>query len=269
MIRAAILDMYDGTPNLGLTSIADVLKSEFPSIQFSMFDVRSRGKMPDLDFDIFISTGGPGHPLEGAWRWGDAYFGWLDQVIKHNANHEQKKYVLFICHSFQLACHHFGVGKITKRPKDSFGIFPMKKTEVGMRDHLFEHLPQPFYAADFRTYQVTEPNTKRIQEMGASILAMEDPNHHDFPELAIMAIRFFPEMYGLQFHPEASPVGMTKYFGEVKRKKQILDRHGAAVYEEMMFHMRDPIKIGLTHRKLLPGFLKFVRASLSEIAVTA
>ncbi len=256
--------MYDGTPNLGLASIMHVLDREFPQISYERFDVRAKGEVPDLDHDIYVFTGGPGHPLDGVEEWGADLFGLIDGIRDHNKKQVSRKFVLFICHSFQIACHHFGIGEITRRKKDSFGIYPVIKTEGGKRDALFSFLPQPFYVADFRSYQVVRPKKKQLASSGVTIMATEDPDHHRFKDLALMAIRFTPEMYGVQFHPEAYPQGMEEYFTEKKRKKQIIKTHGHAVYEEMMFHLRDPIKIGLTHRRLLPGFLEFATEYLSS-----
>lgn len=264
MLKAAIIDMYDGTPNLGLESIIHVIESEVPQMRYRCYDVRAKQELPDLNHDVFIFTGGPGHPLDGVEVWGKGFFALLDEIVDYNRDHEVKKFAFFICHSFQIACHHFGVGKITRREKDSFGIFPMLKTDEGQADRLFEYLPQPFYAADFRSYQVTRPKKGQLIRSGARILAMEDPDRHEHRNLAIMAVRFTPEMYGVQFHPEAYPQGMSEYFNDVKRKKQIIKHHGSPVYEEMMFHLRDPIKIGQTHRKLLPGFLKCASEYLSS-----
>ena len=182
---------------------------------------------------------------------------------------EYKKFVFFICHSFQIACGHYGIGIITQRPKDSFGVFPVAKTRQGREDHLFRILPEPFYAADFRSYQVIDPDWDRLEDIGAEILAMEYHKNHEFPHLAIMAVKFSEYIYGVQFHPEAYPEGMISYFQQEERKKIVIEQFGRAAYEEMMFHTRDPIKVGLTNKKVLPGFLQYAIRSLTCTPVTA
>ncbi len=265
MIKAAILDLYNRTPNLGLKSIMDIIALGFPDIQFKVYDVRAGGEIPDLDYDIYISSGGPGNPMDGDGKWDRAYYEWMDALWNYNLeNVDKKKYAFFICHSFQMICHHFEIGKVSKRPEKSFGVFPLVKTINGMDDELFQYLPNPFYVADFREYQVVEPDHNSLDEIGARILAIEHPNNHDFAHQAIMAVRFSPEIYGTQFHPEAFPEGMLKYFAEPDRRTRILEDHGAAVYEEMMFHLRDPIKIQLTHNRMLPGFLSLAENSVNS-----
>ena len=269
MLRAAIIDMYNGTPNLGLPSILRLLETDFPHIKYDVFDIRAKNEMPDLSYDIYISTGGPGNPVEGNKAWENGYFQLLDDIFELNQKGDVKKFMFFICHSFQIACQHFGVGTVNKRPQESFGIFRVAKTAVGQKDRIFELLPEPFYAADFRKYQVISPDTVQLQKMGGAVLAMEDPRNHNFPDKAMMAVRFSETMYGVQFHPEAHPQGMFSYFQEKERKSMIFSQFGAASYEEMMFHMRDPIKIGLTYKKVLPGFLEYASRTLTCSLVPA
>ncbi|MCB0689715.1 MAG: homoserine O-succinyltransferase [Saprospiraceae bacterium] len=269
MLKAAIIDMYDGTPNLGMASIFRVFNEQFPDIEYEVYDIRGKQEVPSMQYDIYISTGGPGHPLEGNEAWEDEYYKLLDDIWYHNQKSDSKKFVFFICHSFQIACDHFGVGKITQRPQDSFGIFRVAKTEAGRTDRLFASLPDPFYAADFRSYQVIDADVVRLQELGIQILAQEYHKNHDFPHLALMAVRFSDTIYGVQFHPEAYPEGMLEYFQQESRKKVIIEQFGRAAYEEMIFHTKDPIKVSLTNKKVLPGFLEYATRSLTCTPITA
>lgn len=269
MLKAAIIDMYDGTPNLGMGSIFRLLDQQFPGIRYEVFDIRGKQEIPTLDYDIYLSTGGPGHPLQGNEAWEKEYYQLLDDIWLHNEVSGAKKFVFFICHSFQIACDHFGIGVITPRPEDSFGVFRVAKTRKGKDDLLLDSLPDPFYAADFRSFQVIDPDWDRIESLGAEILAVEYHKNHEFPHLALMAVKFSEAMYGVQFHPEAYPEGMIEYFQQEKRKKVVIEEYGRAAYEEMMFHARDPIKVGLTNKKVLPGFLEYASRSLTCSPVTA
>ncbi len=262
MLKLAVIDMYNNESNLGLKSITDLLDSRFADISYSVFNLRGEMQLPDLSFDIYISTGGPGHPLDGVEDWGRPYFDLLDDLVAHNRSSWRQKLVFFICHSYQIACHHFGLGKITRRPRESFGIFPVRKTLEGRTDHLFQYLPDPFYAADFRKYQVTRPNFDRLGDLQAEILAIEHEARLPHSPAAIMAFRLGTSIYGTQFHPEAYPEGMYEHIMKPDRRTQIIEDHGATVYEEMLFHLRDPIKLNLTYQKILPQFLQFARKTL-------
>ena len=255
-IKLAILDLYDNTPNLGMKNIKSII-NEFDRIgSIDVFDVRAKAEVPSLDYDIYISSGGPGSPLDGDGHWEVQYFDWMQSIWDWNQKEgNKKKYVFFICHSFQMACHHFKVGTILARKSPSFGIYPVHMTEEGISDVLFEGLNNPFYAADFRNWQIVQPNWDHINHMGFEILALEKPRPHLKLERAVMAVRFSEEMLGVQFHPEADPEGMRTHFLDPKRRELILETHSERKYLNMMDHLFDSDNINLTHSIVLPYFL--------------
>ena len=107
-IKVAILDMYNGEPNQGMRCIIDVINRFTPVISFEIFDVRKKAELPNIEkFDIYISSGGPGNPLVGHGDWDVKYYEFIDKLNRWNTENEVKKHVLFICHSFQMACYHF------------------------------------------------------------------------------------------------------------------------------------------------------------------
>ena len=84
-IRIAVLDLYEGFANQGMRCIREIL-NQFGDqnnldISWDEFDVRLKNEVPDLSYDIFISSGGPGSPLdsEGS-EWEKVYFNWLHKV---------------------------------------------------------------------------------------------------------------------------------------------------------------------------------------------
>ena len=224
-VRLAILDMYDNTENLGMAGILRLVEQSGIT-DYEIFDVRAKGEVPGLGFDIYIASGGPGDPRETG-DWGPAFAKFLDDLWAFNHSSPAcPKYVMFICHSFQMACHHFKVGKITKRRKQSFGVFPVHKTDAGQDEWLFEWLPDPFYVADFRYYQLVKPDMDRLAEMEAEILLREKKRPHVPLERAIMGVRFGKTCIGLQFHPEAHAAGMIEHFYKKKIKEKVLELKG-------------------------------------------
>lgn len=257
MTRLAILDLYDGEPNQGMRCIQEIVSQFDRELEWDVFDVRGKAEVPDLEYDLFISTGGPGSPLDGDGHWDDKYFRWLDAVWEWNRHPDRpRKFVFFICHSFQMAVHHFGLAEVTRRRSMSFGTFPVHLTGSGLREPLFQGLDNPFYAADFRHWQVVQPRREVLSKMGASILAIEKDRPHVPLERAVMAIRFSPEMIGVQFHPEADPEGMLDHFQHPERRDIVVDEHGQAKYQEMIDHLNDEDKIPRTHDIILPLFIK-------------
>ena len=79
-VRIAILDLYEGHENQGMRCIRELLNqyADYHQLDviFDEFDVRRKNQVPDLSFDIYISSGGPGSPLESIGsQWENAYFG--------------------------------------------------------------------------------------------------------------------------------------------------------------------------------------------------
>lgn len=260
--------MYNGEPNQGMRCIQEIVSRFEREFDCTVYDVRGKGALPDTGYDVYISSGGPGDPLEGDGDWDRRYGVLLDELWQYNRHGEgPKKHVFFICHSFQMACHHFGVARVTERRKMSFGTFRTHMTEEGRHDPIFNGLPDPFFVADFRSYQVVQPDWMRMEEMGAHILALEKIRPHVPLERAVMAMRFSPEMVGTQFHPEADPDGMLRHFLDPERRAKIVEEHSEERYLRMIDHLNDPDKIQLTHDLVLPLFLMRAIRQLKEQSV--
>lgn len=263
-IRVAVLDLYEGQANQGMRCIREILANYGDvnnlDLEWKEFDVRGKNDVPDMSYDIFISSGGPGDPLESRYSdWEKAYFTWLKNIERWNENPSnlQKKHVFFICHSFQLACRHYNVGVVTKRKSTAFGIFPIHMLEAGFDEPVFKGLTNPFYAVDSRDFQVIQPNYTILEKMGAQILCIEKERPHVPYERAIMGVRFNEYMIGTQFHPEADSTGMTMYLQREDKRKTIVENHGEEKWRSMITYLNDPRKIVLTYSHVLPNFLDF------------
>jgi homoserine O-succinyltransferase len=261
-LRVAILDLYEGAENQGMRCIREIL-NQFGemnnlSVDREEFDVRRNIELPGLDFDVYISSGGPGSPLdsEGS-EWENAYFKWIASVEDYNANQANviKKQVFFICHSFQLACRYFNAAVVSKRKSTAFGVFPVHYMSNAESEPIFAGLKDPFYAVDSRDYQVTRPNHNRIHEMGGHILAIEKARAHVPLERAIMSMRFNENMIGTQFHPEADAVGMSLHLQKPDKKQTVIENHGEPKWQSMIDQLNDPDKIMHTYSHILPNFL--------------
>ncbi|UOU97333.1 hypothetical protein MUU74_12630 [Chryseobacterium daecheongense] len=274
-IRMALLDLNNNHVNQGFRNIREISEafqqSSEENVSIQTFDVRYKNEMPNIeDFDIFISSGGPGTPHKEGFEWEEKYGNFLDAIYEHNQFNENKKYLFLICHSFQLASIHWELGNICKRKSYSFGVMPVHKTEEGEQEFLFKNLPDPFYAVDSRAYQFIEPNHDRFEELGMQIVAIEKFRPHINLERAVMAVRFSEEIFGTQFHPEADPAGMMENLKDEKNKEAMIENFGMEKYLETLDRMDDEDKIVLTRSQILPRFLQFAKKSiLKGIAVMA
>ena len=269
-VRIAILDLYEGQANQGMRCIREIInqwsETNNLDVQFKEFDVRQKLETPDLSFDIFISSGGPGSPLDTEGNeWERNYFHWLHQVEKWNNDkaNTNKKHIFFICHSFQLACRHYKVGNVCKRVSTAFGVFPIHMLDEGKDENVFNGLRDPFYGVDSRDYQVIKPNDNLLKKMGGKILAIEKERPHVPYERAIMSIRFNEYFIGTQFHPEADAIGMSMYLQRDDKKKTVIDEHGEPKWKSMVEQLQDPDKIMWTYSHILPNFLN---QSVGELA---
>ncbi len=262
IIKVAILDLYAGVTNQGMRCIREILnqygEANQLEIEWDEFEVRNNQEVPGLDYDIYISSGGPGSPIdsEGS-EWENKYFHWLQQVEKWNNDpaHPAKKYIFLICHSFQLVCRHHKIANVTKRRSTAFGVFPIHLLHDGKDEIVFSGLNDPFYAVDSRDYQVIQPFHNKLKKMGGKILCIEKDRPHVPLERAVMAIRFSEYMIGTQFHPEADAIGMSMYLQTEEKKKTVIDSYGFEKWESMISHLNDPDKILWTYSHILPNFL--------------
>ena len=270
-IKAAIIDLYNNEYNEGIRCIKEIISSE--NIPWDIYDARYKNEIPETDYDIYISSGGPGNPYDGeGTEWEKKYFTLLDNIIDHNLKFDNKKHFFFICHSFQIMARYFKFAEVNERYERSFGVHPFVKTIAGEFDPMLKDLPGTFYAADFRQYQVIQPNEKVLDDLGASVISMEPNNNghnrednkmdndrgasvitHD---PAIMAVRISAEIAGTQFHPEADPASMAYHFQQKERKESVVNKFGESKYAEMLELLEKPEGIKLTRATVLPSFLK-------------
>ncbi|MDR4950784.1 GMP synthase [Chryseobacterium sp. ES2] len=272
-IRIALLDMNNNHVNQGFRNIKEISESfqqnSEENVVIKTFDVRFKDEMPEIgDFDIFISSGGPGNPHREGLAWEDRFASFLDAVLEHNKYHEDKKYLFLICHSFQLASIHWNLGNICKRKSYSFGVMPVHKTDEGKEEFLFKNLQDPFYAVDSRAYQFIEPDHERFEELGMTIMAIEKFRPHINLERAVMAVRFSEEIFGTQFHPEANPESLIENLKDEKNKEAMIESFGMEKYLETIDRIDDEDKIILTRHQILPRFLQFAKKNILKEAKT-
>lgn len=266
-IRIAVLDLYDGEANEGMRCIRQLLeqfKNEYQlDLTYQVFDLRQKKEIADLNFDAYISSGGPGSPLasEGS-DWEQNYFGLMDSIRLHNSqNPFNRKHVFLICHSFQIFCRYYNYAVVKKRKSTAFGVMTVNKTKAGRNEPLLNNLPDPFYAVDSRDYQILDPREERIWSGGGQITCIEKYRPHVGLERAVMAIRFDESFIGTQFHPEADSDGMYHYLMQEAKKKTVIERHGEKKYYQMLQYLNEPDKIKHTYKTVVPGFLRTALAS--------
>ncbi|RZM07539.1 MAG: GMP synthase, partial [Pedobacter sp.] len=248
-IKVAILDLYDGVANEGMRGFREILEryktKHNLNLTYQVFDVRGKAEVPDTGFDAYISSGGPGSPLDSEGSvWERNYFNLIDKLEDHNlGNNGDKKQVFFVCHSFQLMCRKYGLGEISTRRSPSFGVLPVHIVGEGSQEQVFQGLSDPFYTVDSRSWQVINTDPNRFKELGMDLLALEKERPYVNLPRAMMAIRFSPYFIATQFHPEADAHGMSLLLQRDDKKADVISEHGEAKYNEMLERLEDPDKI--------------------------
>jgi homoserine O-succinyltransferase/O-acetyltransferase len=262
LIKIATIDLYNNERNEGMRCIKEIvseaqIRNNETEITYEVFDTRFKGEVPGLDYDIFISSGGPGSPFEGeGTKWEKDYFNLIQKIWDYNQNNkERKKYLFFICHSFQMMGRFFRFGTVNQRHSKSFGVMPFTLREEGKSDPILKELSNPFYAADIRQFQVVDPDKKIIDELGAKILSYEIVDDAENAQPALAAVRISDEIVGTQFHPEADPDSMLYHFKQDERKKQVVEKYGEERYFEMIKILERPDTIKKTRKTVIPSFL--------------
>lgn len=256
-MRVAILDMYKGKPGQhGMRCLRDILNNTVPDADVQAFDVRVATQIPDLSFDLYISSGGPGNPLDIEPEWSDRYFSLVDDIFEWNNNNaDRPKYFFAICHSFQLLCAHTGIGRITERKKFSFGVTGIRKTEEGKESDFLSKFPEVFYAADHRYFQVVDPDVARLNAIGAQILGVEELSD-TASEDSLMVVSFSPYIIGTQFHPEVDVYGMEETIGKQSIRIEVEKVFGKGRIERIQDDVGNPDKIEKMYRTMLPDFIR-------------
>ncbi|MGB5287548.1 MAG: hypothetical protein WBN42_03605 [Ignavibacteriaceae bacterium] len=272
MIRIATIDLYNNERNEGMRCIKEIAsevqaRNNETEITYEVFDTRFKGEVPGIDNDIYISSGGPGSPFEGeGTKWEKDYFNLIQMIWDHNQkNPERKKYLFFICHSFQMMGRFFKFGNVNQRHSKSFGVMPFSLTKEGKSDQILKDLTNPFYAADIRQFQVIEPDKKILKELGAKILSYEIVDDDDKAQPALAAVRISDEIVGTQFHPEADPDSMLYHFKQDERKKQVVEKYGEERYFEMIKILERPDTIKKTRKTVIPSFLNYAIDELTTV----
>lgn len=274
-IKIVTIDLYNNERNEGMRCIKEIVgeakaRNDENDISYEVFDTRYKDEIPGIENDIFISSGGPGSPFEGeGTQWEKDYFNLIQKIWDHNHNNpERKKYLFFICHSFQMMGRFFKFGTVNQRHSKSFGVMPFTVTKEGKTDPILNELSNPFYAADIRQFQVIDPDNKVLNELGAKILSYEIVDDDDKAQPAIAAVRISDEIVGTQFHPEADPDSMLFHFKQDERKKQVVDKYGEERYNEMIKILERSDTIRKTRSTVIPSFLNYAIDELSAVPST-
>lgn len=185
---------------------------------------------PPLQHAGIIITGSHSMVSE-AEPWSEALKPWLHQALTQGTP------MFGVCYGHQLMAAAFGgVSDYHPAGRES-GTHPVRLTQAGQQDPLFGQLPGHFPAHLTHAQSVIQTPPR------ATVLAY---NRHD----AHQALRYGPQQWSVQFHPEFTVPVMRAY---IERQRAVLNNQGCNP-EALITNVRETPQAS----SLLRRFLAFV-----------
>ncbi|MDB5478146.1 MAG: synthase - glutamine amidotransferase domain-like protein [Alphaproteobacteria bacterium] len=243
----ALIDFYDGMEGRGIPSI--IAAAESCGYKPVLFDLRRKNEIPALkDFDVFISSGGPGDPNVYG-EWGPVFFNFAHELFTYNKqNPDKPKDYFAICHSFQMLAHDLKMGVAGLRPEGRLsGIHTQEKIH-GELPEIVAGLPDRFDTLENRFYEVVltggHPDFIPFAKREHALTGMVSRDGH---------------FIGTQFHPEATVQGVAGFINDPDNRKTVTELHGAKTLQDMLGRMENVavshgLLIDFLHRSKLPSF---------------
>jgi GMP synthase-like glutamine amidotransferase len=266
-VRICLVDMNNGVANQAtrcfrrlVESLKERAAAANPGLEvfFKHVQPRNLGELPDRDVDLVLSSGGPGSPYDGFEDpWCTGYRAFLDHVVERNAKdplHAPR--MLAICHSFELATIHLGVGRMRLRPEGrKFGVMPIYVTEEGRDSELLGGFGDRLFAFEHRNWEAVDLDPARLAQLGGRVLARESRTGRVDKGPALLAFDFAPGLCGCQFHPEADREGVLSWLNKPEQAADLKRIYGEALYDRMIKTLDDPTRVARTFALLVPGWL--------------
>lgn len=225
---------------------------------FDHLQPRNLGELPGTQYDLVLSSGGPGAPLDGFDDpWGKGYRAFLDDVRAANEHAPAAATkLLLVCHSFELAVLHFAVAVMRRRESTKFGVMPAYLTQAGQALPWLAHFGYRLFTWEHRDWEAVEIDEQKLARMGGKVLAHEAHaesvvNTGD----AVLGINFAPGIDGVQFHPEADKPGVMAWIEKPESRARLIDAYGDDLYEKMVKSLSDPQRLARTFALLIPSWL--------------
>ncbi len=161
--------------------IINIMECNHKSIQ--IVSVHKNEIPPDFDLIGGIIITGSHEPVTDLADWSERTATWLVQAIKQDIP------ILGICFGHQILAHALGgsVGNTPAGPE--FGTVKVSLTTAAKDDPIFKDLPQIIQV------QTSHYQSALDLPSGSTILAFSQKEPH-------AAVRFRPNVWGVQFHPE-------------------------------------------------------------------
>jgi GMP synthase (glutamine-hydrolysing) len=177
----------------------------------TVIDPRKEDNLPDIAWVAGSIITGSHNMVTDRAPWSENLAAWLRTAVSERVP------VLGICYGHQLLAHALG-GTVDYHPGGmELGTVPVRLSDAAENDLLFKGMPPEFAA------QAVHSQSVRTLPKGAILLAGNafEPHH---------AFCLANSAWGVQFHPEFSPMAMSSYI----RKLTKHDTDGGAKAEALL-----------------------------------
>ena len=264
-IRVCLVDMNNGHVNQAMrclrgivTQFFERVRSANPSLPCELGEVSPRNTnnaVPD-DYDLYLSSGGPGSPFDGdGMPWVTDYGRFVDNVIESSIGGGGAQRSLFaICYSFEMVIRHLALAAVVPRVDRKFGVMPVYTTPEGQEHPLLQAFGDRLFAFEHRNWEAVDLDTSKLNTLGGKLLARESRDGVSKGR-AILGLDVAPGVEAVQFHPEADRPGVMNWISRPEQAAAFKATYGEVTYQAMLRTLDDPRRLARTYALVIPGWL--------------
>jgi GMP synthase-like glutamine amidotransferase len=264
-LRVCLVDMNNGHVNQAMRCLRGIVASFFervrrhnPALQCELGEVspRNTGVTVPRDYDLYISSGGPGSPYDGdgmPWvaDYGEFLDGVADSAIRGGKN---QRAVFAICYSFEMVVRHFRLAAVVPRTERKFGVMPIYTTPEGQAHPLLRPFGDRLFAFEHRSWEAVDLDERKLSALGGELLARESRDGMSKGR-AILGLDVTAGIEAVQFHPEADRPGVMNWVSRPEQAAAFKATYGELTYQAMLRTLDDPRRLARTYALVIPGWM--------------
>lgn len=264
-LRVCLVDMNNGHVNQAMRCLRGIVAKFFervhrhnPGLHCELGEVSPRNTtdpVPD-DYDLYLSSGGPGSPYDGdGMPWVDDYGRFVDNVVESSLVGGGTQRSLFaICYSFEMVVRHLQVAAIVPRVDRKFGVMPVYMTTEGQEHPLLAPFGDRLFAFEHRNWEAVDLDERKLTMLGGKLLARESRDGVSKGR-ALLGLDVAPGVEAVQFHPEADRPGVMNWIARPEQAAAFKATYGEVTYQAMLRTLDDPRRLARTYALVIPGWL--------------
>lgn len=264
-LRLCLVDMNNGHVNQAMRCLRgiaaqffDRVRRENPGLTCELGEVSPRNTNDPVpqDYDLYLSSGGPGSPFDGdGMPWTTDYGSFIDNVIESSITGGPNQRAVFaICYSFEMVVRHLNVAAIVPRVDRKFGVMPIYTTHEGQEHPLLRPFGDRLFAFEHRNWEAVDLDEQKLQFLGGKLLARESRDGVSKGR-ALLGLDVAPGVEAVQFHPEADRPGVMNWVARPEQAAAFKATYGEDTYQAMLRTLDDPRRLARTYALVIPGWL--------------